>query len=193
MGEIDYSDIAKTIVKTSLRVRPKEKVVIYGREDTLHLCELIGIECCKIGAFPFISVRSDGYLLHRLLDTPLDSLKQTPLHELSLVQNSDVIIVTHLQPEDPSILDRVCEERVSAEKLGFKQIAQMISPKFGKRWLFMDCPTAEQARVYGVDFKKYFRTFWRAVRVDHQKTYELAQRLRKTLREAKTVTITSAR
>jgi leucyl aminopeptidase (aminopeptidase T) len=158
MVGIDYLKIAKTIVNTCVKVQPGENVVIYGREDTLHLCDLIGSECYRLGAFPFITVRSDLLLLHQLLDSPFDSLRQTPTHELSLVEDSDVIIVTYTQPKNPSILGKVPQQRISARRLGFKPIADQTSPQHGKRWLLIGYPTQEQASVYGINFMEFFNT-----------------------------------
>jgi len=65
---VDYKKIAEKIVKFCARINDDETVTIIGREDNLFFCELIGLQCYKIGAIPQIIIYSDDYKYKMLIN-----------------------------------------------------------------------------------------------------------------------------
>lgn len=187
-----YERIARKIVGICARVREDEAILIVGRQDNLHFCELIAFECIKVGASPIVSVESDSYI-HRLLsETPIGLLKKTAKHMLALIRSCDVIITVGMERKDPAAFSDLPEERLTAYRIGRKPWIDVVYD--GQRRLVgTDFPTKEQAAAYGLDFRALHDVYWRAMAVDYEALMQRARKVAQTLRKAGKVHITSAK
>jgi aminopeptidase len=187
-----YQEIARGIVRICARVREDEAILIVGRQDNLHFCELIAFECSKVGASPIVSVESDSYV-HRLLsETPIEFLKKTAKHMLALIRSCDVIITVGMERKDPAVFSDLPEERLAAYRMGRKPWIDVVYD--GQRRLVgTDFPTKEQAAAYGLEFRAFHDVYWRAMAVDYKALMRRASKVAQTLRKAGEVHITSAK
>lgn len=189
---VDYKKIAKKIVKFCARVRDKETVTIIGREDNLFFCELIGLQCYKIGAIPQIIIYSDDYRYKTLTETPIKFLKRLPRHLLALIKESDVVITTAFEWKDPRLMDEVPEERIAVKRIAEKPISEVIFD--GKRrWFGCSFPTKQQAKAIGVSFSELYNMYWDAIDIDYEDLTKKANILASYLEGKDVVRITSTK
>lgn len=187
-----YQKTAREIVRICARVREDEAVFIVGRQDNLHFCELVALECSKVGASPIVSVESDSYI-HRLLsETPIEFLKKTAKHMLALIRSCDVIITVGMERKNPAALSDLPEERLTAYRIGRKPWID-VAYDGQRRLVGTDFPTKEQAAAYGLDFPALHDVYWRAMAVDYEALTQRASKVAQTLRKAGKVHITSAK
>lgn len=187
-----YQEIARGMVRVCARVREGEAILIVGRQDNLQFCELIALECSKVGASPIVSVESDGYIQRLLSEIPIEFLKKTAKHMLALIRSCDVIITVGMERKDPAALSNLPEERLTAYRMGRKPWIDVVYD--GQRRLVgTDFPTEEQAAAYGLDFRALHDVYWRAMAVDYEALRQRARRVAQTLRQAGKVHITSAK
>lgn len=187
-----YQRIARRIVRVCARVREDEAVFIVGRQDNLHFCELIALECGKVGASPIVSVESDRYIYRLLSEIPIEFLKKTAKHMLALIKSCDVIITVGMERKDPYTLRDLPEERLTAYRIGRKPWMDVVYDG-QRRWVGTDFPTEEQAAAYGLDFRALHDVYWRAMAVDYEALRLRASKVAQTLRKAGKVHVTSAK
>jgi aminopeptidase len=188
--KVDYKEIAKKLVRYCARVKDNETVAILGREDNLFFCELIGLQCYKIGAIPQIIIYSDDYRYKTLNETPIKFLKRLPRHLLALIKESDVIITTAFEWEDPKLMSEVTEERIAAKRIGEKPINEAVYD--GKRrWLGCSFPTEKQAKAIGINFSELYNMYWDAIDIDYDDLTKKANILASYLEDKDVVRISS--
>jgi len=187
-----YQRIARKIVRSCARVGEDEAVFIVGRQDNLPFCELIALECSKVGASPIVSVESDWYIHQLLSETPIEFLTKTAKHMLALIRNCDVIITVAMERKNPAALSDLPEERLTAYRIGRKPWIDVVYDG-QRRWVGTDFPTKEQAAAYGLDFRVLHDVYWRAMAADHEALTQRASKVAQTLRKAGKVHVTSAK
>lgn len=195
MYQPDYEKIARKIVRTCARIKEDETVSIFGRADALEYCELIALECRKVGAWPFLSISSDDYMVRTLTEVPIGYLKKQPRHIVEMVKLSDVVMhvgTLGFDWRDPKRFIDIPEERVGADREGYrKPISDAIYLTPTTRWVGTGYPSPEQAALYGVDFEEFFETYWRAMDLDYSRLQERAAKVAKVLEGQGRVKITS--
>lgn len=164
---VDYKEIARKLVMYCARVKDNETVTIIGRGDNLFFCELISLQCYKIGAIPQIIIYSDDYKYKMLTETPVKFLKRLPRHLLALIKESDVIITTAFEWKDPKLMGKVPEEKIATQRIAVKPISETIYD--GKRrWLGCSFPTEQQAKAIGLNFSELYNMYWDAIDIDYE-------------------------
>lgn len=189
---VDYKKIAEKIVKFCARINDDETVTIIGREDNLFFCELIGLQCYKIGAIPQIIIYSDDYKYKMLTETPIKFLKRLPRHLLALIKESDVVITTAFEWKDPKLMGKVPEERIATQRIAVKPISETIYD--GKRrWLGCSFPTEQQAKAIGISFSELYNMYWDAIDIDYEDLIKRTSKLASHLEGKDVVRITSTK
>jgi aminopeptidase len=189
--EPDYTAIARKIIRESAGVKRDENVTILGRTDSLEFCELLELECRRVGACPFVVVGSDAAMLRTLLDpfVPESELARPSPQLLAVLTVSDVIITTYFERANPSLFHTVDPVRWRALRQSEEAPSDIIYD--GKRrWIGTEIPTPAQAQALGVEWVTLHNSFWRAMQADYRQIGEQAVWLAEQVRRAKGVRIT---
>jgi len=187
---VDYKKIAEKIVNYCAGVKDNETVTIIGRKDNLFFCELIGLQCYEIGAIPQVIIYSDDYKYKMLTETPIKFLKRLPRHLLALIKESNVIITTAFEWEDPKLMGEVPEEKIVIQRIAEKPIKDVIFDG-ERRWLGCSFPTEQQAKAIGIDFSELYNMYWDAIDIDYEDLTRKASKLASYLKGKDMVRITS--
>lgn len=191
MYEPDYEGIARKIVRSCSAVKEDETVIILSRADALSYAELIALQCRKVGALPLVIAISDDYTYRMLKEVPIEYLKKTLSHAVELIKVSDLVISVGLERANPQRFQDISGERIGAQRIGSKPVADAIYQTEGVRWVGTGYPTREQAEMYGVDFERFFETYWRAMDVDYTDLRARVHRVAELFQGARRVHITS--
>jgi len=173
----NFPRIAKKIVRTCAAIKEDDTVVVMGRDDALSFCELIALECGKVGALPLVRIYSDNYTLRRFLDVPQEFLKKTPRHFKALLRETDVVISVGMDFQDPARFRRVPEEKLGAARIGSKPLSDVVYDR-KRRWIGTGFPTRQQARVYGIRFASFHDMYWKAMDIDYRDLNKRCLKLR---------------
>ncbi|MFB0551614.1 MAG: aminopeptidase [Nitrososphaeria archaeon] len=186
----NFPRIAKKIVRTCAAIKEDDTVVVMGRDDALSFCELIALECGKVGALPLVRIYSDNYTLRRFLDVPQEFLKKTPRHFKALLRETDAVISVGMDFQDPARFRRVPEEKLGAARIGSKPLSDVVYDR-KRRWIGTGFPTRQQARVYGIRFASFHDMYWKAMDIDYRDLNKRCLKLRSRVEGEATARITS--
>ncbi|MCL6451731.1 MAG: aminopeptidase [Acetobacteraceae bacterium] len=166
MLRVSSDSIARRIVRTCMRVRPGEVIMLSGGVHNFELVEDLAVNIRRAGAFPVITVTSDR-LTHRLVsELDVNTLREVPSYLLRWLDEVNGIIDVD-GSRDPRCLQDLPEDRVSACRAGLEAIHRKRAER-SIRWLWIGYPTREKAQLYGIDFEKLHDGFWRALDVDYE-------------------------
>lgn len=191
MIDVDFEEVARKIVNTCLRIKKDETIYIRGRSDNLHFCEVLALQCRKIGAYPLIEAISDDYRYRDLTETPIEVIKHAPRHFLSAIKETDVFFSVGVEPKDPERFKDIPEEREAARRLFSKEVIDLFTEFPEKRRAGIGFPTQEQAVLYNIDFEYFHDMFWKAMNIDYRDLSENARKLREIIRDSSEIHITT--
>ncbi|MCD4783931.1 MAG: aminopeptidase [Candidatus Eremiobacteraeota bacterium] len=189
MLDINYKQVAKTIINDSMKLNEDDVVWILAGDHNLPLCEEIGIQTWKIGAFPIIEMQSDNLMKRMYKETPDKYLKK-PHTGLANIRKHITAFI-YMEPlKDPTTLESVP---------AYKKIAYMTSAMPAKKvlWngdvkvsLFL-YPTPEMAKAYNVSWEFYHDRVWGAIQISPDELYRASKPIKDFLTGKKNIHITS--
>lgn len=182
--------VARRIVRECAQVRAGESVYIEGRLDSARYLELLAFECELVGAQPLVVLQSDEARARRLRQLPAAQLETKAASWVEAVRAADVVFSMRLEDGHPQLFTEVPAGQLGADRRGRKQLAELIFDGT-RRWVGSDCPTPDQAAMFGLDFDDYEAAFWRAFDIDYVALRERAERVCAILDGAGEVHITS--
>jgi len=178
-------ELARVMLNHSLKVKPKEKVLITVSEQGLPLAKAVFEETLKLGAYPMLDVTPDGleYAFYQNANewqlgyVPSDLIKQKIAWADAYVR----IVADNNLRELAQIEPKKITERA---KLTRPLMDPMID---SKRWILTWYPTAAMAQEAGVSLEWMREFYFDACLVDYKKMEKDLLRLRKIMDEGSEV------
>lgn len=188
----DLEVTAKKLVNQCAGITRGELVLITGQPRDVTLLENIAVNVRKLGAFPLISVESEG-LNRRIFDeVPSRFDSQTNEFHLKLAG----FISAHISvdaTENESLYATVPPERLAAVSKAFQPIMNTMLRENVKQVSLGNglYPTASTARLYGMTLKQLETLFWDGVNADYTKLQRTGQTVRSVLAAGREARITN--
>lgn len=190
--------LAKIFLNHSLKIRPKEKVLITCSETAgLNLVKATFVETLKIGAFPVVDIEEIDYELDRSYTGGLRYQFFQLANKWQLSYIPKEILEAKIAWADAfvritSMLNTAELAQIAPKKLTDRQ--KLIRPYFDKmldknRWVVTWVPTPSFAQKAGVSFDWLEEFYYRSVLVDYQKMEKRLKTLEKIMDQGKTVHI----
>ena len=188
----DLRATAQTLVNQSGNIKEGDAVLISGTPRDIELLENIAVEVRKLGAFPLISLGSEG-LGRRMYDEVAAKWDaQTPEFEVKLV-NLITATISINSTESPAAMTGVPPERIAARsKAGLAIMETMLKRNVRQVSLGNGLyPTMATARQYGMPQEELAKMFWAAVNTDYSTLQSNGDKVRATLAAGKEIQITN--
>ena len=188
--EMNFSELASEIVKTSAGVKPGDVVVVAGGQHDIALMEALAIEAREQGGMVQMFLDSDKYERAVYTEVPDQYLAQEPAYFAEWVKHMNVFIGLPNVEDAKAVFGDVPQEKF-AKASKASQVIQDVLNSSGLRAVFVGYPTQSDAAVNQLDFATYQKVFWDAVGADLQKISQNGNKLKQMLQGAKTVRVTS--
>ena len=187
--EVEYREVARTLVHRQARVRPGEVVRVAGGTHNLPLIEEIAVEVRKAGGFPMVDISWESLHTRMINDVDEEHLARIPEHQARIEALIDCII--SVAPfADPRKLAAVDTAKAVVRSRAGKPV-QEANVARGARRIGAGFPTPEQAEMYGLPYETFHSMFWTAAAADVDRIVELSSRVRERLRGTDRVQVVS--
>jgi aminopeptidase len=152
---VSSQNLAKSIVKGSLRPKPDEVVLISTYPHTIELAEQAALECQKAGADPAIWLDTDGVFYGQFKNYSIEKLRRVSAHCVGLLDYVNSYIWLN-GPRDPAPMRTVPRERFAAMFEGEKAHTDKAFEKVPKNVsVAIGGVTRERAKAYGFNYAKW--------------------------------------
>jgi aminopeptidase len=188
--EMNFSEMAGTIVKTSAGVKPGDVVMIFGGRHNMDFIEALAIEVRKQGGMPQMIFDTDKYERAQFTEVPDKYLDEEPTYLANWLKYTNVFIGLPNVEDSKAVFGDVPQDKLAkTSKAG--QVIQDALNSSGIRAVSVGYPTKSDAAVNQLDFATYQKVFWDSVGADLQKISQSGNKLKQMLQGAKTVRVTS--
>ncbi|HZB28329.1 MAG TPA: aminopeptidase [Gemmatimonadales bacterium] len=187
----DYRSVAENVVAQSAGVQEGDLVLLFGRDQDLHLLEDLAVEVRKRGGSSLVSVGSDRIGRRMYDEVPAKYDAQTPEMMAKLAGIVDVVILT--ESEEGRAYKGVPPERIAARGKAAAPISELMR-KRGVRTVALGnglYPTAERAEQFGVSPDELADMMFGGLETDYQKLQATGQQVRQMLASGKELRITN--
>lgn len=165
---VSLQNLAKSIVKESLRTKEYESVVITTYPHTMELAEQVALECQKSGADPIMLLDTDAVFYGQFKNYSVENLRKTSAHCLGLAEYANSYVWLG-GPKDPSEMAKVPKERWEASNKGEEAHYDMWNEKKPKSvGVALGQVTRERAKAYGFNHAKWKEMVEAAIAVDYR-------------------------
>jgi len=183
--------LAKSIVRGSLRPREYEAVLISCAPHTMELAEQVAIECQRAGADPGLWLDTDAVFYGQFKNYPLENLRRVSAHCLGLLEymNSYVWLGG---VRDPSGMARVPRERWAAYNEGEQAHSDKGNEKKTKNvGVGLGLLTRERAKSYAFSFATWKAQMEAAIAVNYRQMESLGKTVTGLLEQPVGVRVTA--
>jgi aminopeptidase len=188
--DVNFSELARKVVKTSANVKPGDVVVVSGGTHTILLMEELAIQAQMVGGMPNLLLSSAKVTRSLYMDVPDKYLEQPPAYFTEWLKHINVWIGLPDVENPKAVYGDVPEERFAKANKAFQSVLDSLNAS-GVRVVSIGYPTKEGAAAHEVDYATFQKMHWDAVNADYQKISEKGRRLKSMLRGAKTVKVTT--
>jgi leucyl aminopeptidase (aminopeptidase T) len=190
MNEFE-KELAEKLVRTCLRIKSDDEVLIDTFAHTIGLAEAIALECYRVGAIPAIYLDTDDLFRSILGEISAQNLSKTPQHLLAAYDALDATIFLG-GPEDPNVFDAGPPEKQAAWANANKPLWDRGRElKIRSAFLALGTCTPQRAQKYGVDFEHWHKVLTAALAVDPNVLAEKGAEVAAALEGARIVRITA--
>src|SRR3989442_14475611 len=152
---VSLQNLAKSIVRESLRPKPDEVVLISTYPHTIELAEQAAIECQKAGADPAIWLDTDAFFYGQFKNYSDESLRRVSGHCVGLLDYVNSYIWL-FGPRNPGPMATVPREKFAAYFEGEKAHFDKSVIKMPKNVaVALGQVTPERAKTYGFNYAKW--------------------------------------
>ncbi len=187
---IDFTALAKRVVRTTANVQPGHYVVVYGGRHTLPLMEALAIEIQIAGGMAEMRVTTDRLVRSFLTEVPEAYLEQKPAQFVQTLKHITTWIGISSLENPQAVLTGVPQERLAKADKADAYVREALNAS-GVRVISIGYPTKERAQMLRVDFNLFEKMHWDAVGADYTEIAKKGQQLKTILQKAKQVRITS--
>jgi aminopeptidase len=183
-------EMAHRIIADSVRVKPRELVVIRGNAAFLPLMEDLAAEASKAGGYAVMMPVTDTFIRSVMTEVPDEYLNQ-PDPTIPWVKNTDVYINLPFLYDEAKVTEGVPAKKLATVQ-SVNQDEDLAAVRASKaRSLFIDAPVPSQAALYGFDVASFSAMQWAAIGADEASIEETGKRLGEALKKAKSVHVTT--
>ncbi len=189
MIEVNLNEVSEKIVEKCMGVKEDEVIMLKGGIHNFELVENMAVDIRKKGAFPVVSADTDRMNKRTIEEVDINYLEKTREYYLRWLDDVDGVISLDSR-KDPRIFSELPEDKIGATRRANRPIRD----KFNEekiRWTGMGYPTEEKAKMYGIEYGKFWNMFWKAIDTDYDRIRDDGEQLAEVLREGDTVHITS--
>ncbi|MGI0149622.1 MAG: aminopeptidase [Thermoplasmata archaeon] len=170
------SNVARSIIRESLRAKENEAIVIQATPHTLDLANDVGLEAYKVGADPAILVETDELFYGQFRYLTPDQLRTTSKHCLGFEDYADSYVWLGYVT-DPIGMRRVPEEKMSANSQGEAgHYRKSVEKKRKNVGVALGFVTRPRAKAYGFNYPAWKKMIEAAITVDYKEMARTADR-----------------
>lgn len=189
--DVDYEALAEKLVTQCATIQEGDLVRISGGARDIELLENLAVHVRKQGAFPLVTLLSDRMTRRMYDDVPEEYDIQTSDFGVKLASMVTARIHVDYSESDNVLAGVPAERVVTVNHANAPAWDLMLKRKVRQVYLGNDLyPTAERARLYGVEQEELAEIFWNGVAVDYQQLQAAGEALRAILHDGKEVHIT---
>lgn len=107
---LDHTKLVRQVVEVCLNVKDGENIWIHSWDHTIDLATKIAFACRQRRAYPFITLETESYWMHSLLETPKKLLETLPSHHAAALEQTNAFIFM-LGPRNPIDWNRIPQEK----------------------------------------------------------------------------------
>lgn len=160
--------LAKSIVKESLRPKEYEVVTITTYPHTIDIAEQVAIECQKAGADPITLLETDEVFYGQYRNYTLENLRKTSAHCLGLAEYTQSYIWLG-GPKDPTRMSSVPREKWEANNQGEQaHTDKWLETKPKSVGVALGQVTRERAARYGFNYASWKRNVEEAIATSYR-------------------------
>jgi len=164
----NVQQLAKSIVRASLRPKEYEVVTISTYPHTIDLAEQVALECQKAGADPITLLETDAVFYGQYKNYSLENLRKVSAHCLGLAEYTRSYIWLG-GPKDPGQMARIPKERWEAANDGEQaHYEKWLATKPKSVGVSLGQVTRERAARYGFNYATWKRTTEEAIAVNYR-------------------------
>ncbi len=184
-------NVARSIIRDSLRAKENEAIVIQASSATLDLANEVGLEAYKVGADPAILLETDELFYGQFKHLTRDQLRVTSKHCLGIEDYTDSYVWLGYVT-DPGPMRRVPADKMAANNEGEAgHYRKDVEKKHKSVSVALGLVTRPRAKAYGFNFAAWKRMTEAAITVDYQEMVRTGERLASLLRRPADVRITA--
>jgi len=187
-----YEELAKIVVRDSLRINPSDVVIITTWDHTIDVANAMAAECFKQGADAMICLWTDDYYYGILRELSEESL-QIPSKICQAFTEAETATINLFGPKNPEGLKKLSPSKVNAWGEGERKAhyPRNIERKIRNVNLPLALLTAERAKVYGFNFEKWKKVMNNALTMDLKKIAKVGRGIAAILEKAHTAHLTA--
>jgi leucyl aminopeptidase (aminopeptidase T)/transposase-like protein len=183
-------EMARVVLRKSLRVRPGEHVAIESWSETLEYANAFVLESLRLGAFPLLLYQDEPTYWAAVAESRPSHLSRVGTHLKAAISKSDAL-VTFFGPSDrerfhalpASTMNRLSEYRDSLYAAAARGGTRAVQIAIGRA-------SPASARMYGVDLAAWKSELVDSTTVDPEKLHTRAARVARALRRGRVLEIT---
>jgi len=194
----DNIELVRQVVEVCLNVKDGENVLIHSWDHTIDLASEIAFACRRRGAYPCITLETENYWMHSLLETPKKLLETLPSHQAAMLKKTNAFIFM-LGPRSPIDWDKI-----PPEKRELANVWYLDSNKYLEKWrkivrkhsvrtlgVEYCLVTEEHARALGLDYEKWKKVMLAGCVTNQREIAQKAARLASLVQEGREVIVQS--
>lgn len=187
-----YEELAKIVVKDSLKITPRDVVTITTWDHTIDVANAMAVECFKQGADAMISLWTDEYYYGLLRELSEESLK-IPSQICKAFTEAETATIYMFGPKNPEGLKKVSPSKVNAWSEGERKghYPRNIERKIRNVGIPLGLLTPERAKVYGFNFEKWKKVLNTALTMDLKKIAQIGRGIAALLEKGKEAQLTA--
>lgn len=185
----DLSQIARRIVRESLRVRDRELIWIVCGKHNIPFAEDVAVEVALMGGYPIVEVSSTDVNREVCLQADPDYLSRPRKSVARMKEMVDGSVWINPE-EDPLKMKNVPINRLSMLRKSFEEEYKVLQEMQLKQVL-VEYPTPQQAKALQVDFGQFFEMVWGGIEVDPGYLYKICKKIEKAFEDHTAIRVKS--
>jgi leucyl aminopeptidase (aminopeptidase T) len=187
-----YEELAKTVVKDSLKTNSNDVVTITTWDHTIDVANAMAVECFKQGADAMISLWTDEYYYGLLKELSEESLR-IPSKICRAFTEAETATINMFGPKNPEGLKKLSPSKLNAWVEGERKghYPRNIERKIRNVSLPLALLTPERAKVYGFNLEKWKKVINNSLTMDLKKIAKVGRSIASVLEKGRTANLTA--
>jgi leucyl aminopeptidase (aminopeptidase T) len=164
---VKYEELAKTVVRDSLKVDSSDVVTITTWDHTIDVANALALECFKLGADAMLSLWTDQYYYGLLTELSEESLRG-PSRICQAFTEAETATINMFGPKNPEGLKKMSSSKANAWGEGEKEAhyPRNIERRIRNVGLPLALLTPERAKVYNLSLESWRKATDKALTAD---------------------------
>ncbi|CAH0246445.1 Aminopeptidase 2 [Peribacillus sp. Bi96] len=188
MKDERITKLAAMLIHHSIRLQPKERILIRGHINTKPLLKELIDETYRVGAYPYVELEDDEISRHLLLGNVKEQLDTSSEWALKKYTDIDAVIIITGEENDGEMTDVPVERhRLQGEAMNSSTLFYVNN----RRWVLLNYPTNASAQKAGMSFSRYEDFLLNVCTMDYGKMEEALKPLKQLMERTDKVRIIS--